>query len=269
VIPVAASTTLAQMPALEMREWTTRLLAGVALTDSDRRLASALGDGEPRLIVDELRDGVRVTARSWIGVVRFDSFEVTVVPKVAGGNLGVLHMLEYASGFRALEPLESERSLAVAKRGRLPDLIGLLLADATRLLVRDGLLSDYVTREETLTTLRGRLRVDDQVRRRFLQVDRLECRFDEHETDIVENRLLAAALAIARRVCVDDGVRRSVGRYHSIRRPSAGLSTRAPRGRPGSDRHPPQRRGPPTARLRSSSSPRRAPAHGRAGSEAD
>ena len=138
------------------------------------------------------------------------------MPKVADGNLGVLHMLEYASGFRALEPLESERSLAVAKRGRLPDLIGLLLADATRLLVRDGLLSDYVTREETLTTLRGRLRVDDQVRRRFLQVDRLECRFDEHETDIVENRLLAAALAIARRVCVDDGVRRSVGRYHSI-----------------------------------------------------
>lgn len=150
------------------------------------------------------------------GVVHFEGFEVRVVPKVAGGNLGVLHMLAYASGVRALDRLESERTLKTAKEGQLADLLGLLLVEATARLVRDGLLSDYVTREETLTTLRGRLRVGDQVRRRYLQVDRLECRFDEHETDIVENRLLGAALAIARRVCLDDDVRQRVSQYHAV-----------------------------------------------------
>jgi 5-methylcytosine-specific restriction enzyme subunit McrC len=203
-------------PATEMSEWSTRVFPGVELTDGDRRLVAALGTGDTRLVVDELREGVRVTSRSWIGVVRFETLEVCVVPKVAGGNLGVLHMLEYASGLSALSRLESARTVQTAKKGRLADLLGLLLAEATSRLVRDGLLSDYVTREETLTTLRGRLRMNDQFRRRHLQVACLECRFDEHETDIVENRLLGAALAIARRVCADEDVRRSVSRYHAV-----------------------------------------------------
>ena len=120
--------------------------------------------------------------------------------------------------------MASRRSIGSSRSGRCrrrspggsSDLLGQLLAEATALIVRDGVLSDYVTREETLTTLRGRLRIDDQIRRRFLQVDRLDCRFDELETDIVENRLLGAALGIARRVCRDEGVRRATSRYHAV-----------------------------------------------------
>jgi 5-methylcytosine-specific restriction enzyme subunit McrC len=211
---VTATATIAF--ATEMPEWSTLELPGVELTDGDRRLAAALGAGNTRLVVDELRDRVRVTSRSWIGVIRFETFEVRVVPKVAGGNLGVLRMLEYASGLSALSRLESARTIRTAKEGRLADLLGVLLAEATSRLVRDGLLSDYVTREEALTTLRGRLRMNDQIRRRYLQVDGLECRFDEQESDIVENRLLGAALTIARRVCADEDVRRSVSKYHSV-----------------------------------------------------
>ena len=206
----------AERAPVRLAEWSTAFVDGAELTDGDRRLAGALGSGDPRLIVEELRGGVRIVSRSWIGVVRFEAFEVTIEPKVAGGNLGVVHMLEYASGLKALDRLVSDRTLRTAKSGRLADLLGQLLAEATALIVRDGVLSDYVTREETLTTLRGRLRIDDQVRRRFLQVDRLDCRFDELETDIVENQLLGAALAIARRVCRDEGVRRATSRYHAV-----------------------------------------------------
>jgi len=199
-----------------LAEWRTLLLPGTTLSEPDRRLADTLRAGEPRLQVDELREGVRVTSRSWVGVVRFDGFELHIVPKVTGGNLGVLRMLEYASGLSALSRLESERTLDIAKAGSLVDLLALLLAEASARLVRDGLLSDYVTREETLTSMRGRLRLDTQLRRRFGQVDQLECRFDELETDIVENRLLAAGLAVARRVCTDPEVRRKVIRQHLI-----------------------------------------------------
>src|SRR3712207_7650993 len=46
------------------------------------------------------RSGVWVTTRSWVGVVRFESFELRVVPKLEGGNLAVARMLEYASGIK-------------------------------------------------------------------------------------------------------------------------------------------------------------------------
>jgi 5-methylcytosine-specific restriction enzyme subunit McrC len=181
---------------LELREWETATAPeGADLTDADRRLAESLADGDRRFVVEELRGGVRLRATSWIGVVRFERFEVRVVPKLAGGNLGVLEMLEYASGLDALARLRATRELDVERDGRLIDLLAQLLAGACERILHDGLLQDYVTREETLGVLRGRLRVDVQVRRRFGRVDQLECRFDELETNVLDNQLSPRRLA--------------------------------------------------------------------------
>ena len=207
----------AEWPTFEFSEWEpAAVLPGVTLSERDRLLAAALGDGEGRLIVDELVAGVRVRPTSWVGVVRFEGFEVRVVPKLVGGNLGVIEMIDYASGLGALARFGAVRQLAVAQAGRLVDLLGLLLAESSERIIRDGLLQGYVAHEETLPAVRGRLLPAEQVERHFGRVDRLECRFDELETDILENRLLAVGLALARRVCRDPDVRRRLARVHSV-----------------------------------------------------
>jgi 5-methylcytosine-specific restriction enzyme subunit McrC len=168
------------------------LIDGEMLTPSDQRLKEELQAGEEgRLLVDELRTGVRIAARSWVGIVRFERFEVRVVPKLAGDNIGLVEMIEFATGLDALRRSSSARSLHAEGTG-LFDLIALLLAEGTELILRCGLLADYVEREDELRVLRGRLLSDRQVLRRFGQVDRLVCRFDEHEQDIAENQLLGA-----------------------------------------------------------------------------
>src|SRR5262249_10585356 len=155
-----------------------------------QRLRQELEAGdEGRLVVDELRTGVRVTARSWVGVVRFERFEVRVVPKLAGGNLGLVEMIEFATGLDALRRSSSARLLHTKNTG-LMDLLALLLAEASEAILRGGVLADYVEREDEIAVLRGRLLGDQQLLRRFGQIDRLVCRFDEHEQDIVENQLL-------------------------------------------------------------------------------
>jgi 5-methylcytosine-specific restriction enzyme subunit McrC len=202
---------------LELREWEAATAPDDAvLTDADRRLAEWLGDGERRIVVDELRVGIRLRATSWIGVVRFEQFEVRVVPKLVGGNLGVLEMLDFASGLDALARLRATRSLEVLPDGRLIDLLAQLLASASEHILRDGLLQDYVTRDETLGMIRGRLRIDEQVRRRFARIDQLECRFDELETNVLDNQLLTVALGLARRVCRHAATRHRVARLHSV-----------------------------------------------------
>src|SRR4029079_2124512 len=128
------------------------------LSDSDRRLAVALSASEGRLEITELSDGVRFDASAWVGVVRLTDLEVRVVPKLVGENLGVLRMLEYSSGLGALARLESARTLAADRDGSLVDLLALLLAEASLSIAKRGILSDYVTREEGLPRLRGRLR---------------------------------------------------------------------------------------------------------------
>ena len=165
-------------PVFEIAEWETLQIDGEVLTPSDQRLKEELESGEEgRLLVDELRTGVRVTARSWVGIVRFERFEVRVVPKLAGNNIGLVEMIEFATGLDSLRRSSSARSLHAEGTG-LFDLIALLLAEGTELILRGGLLADYVEREDELPVLRGRLLGDQQMLRRFGQVDRLVCRFD-------------------------------------------------------------------------------------------
>jgi 5-methylcytosine-specific restriction enzyme subunit McrC len=206
----------AQLPTFEVAEWQSRLLENKTLTDSDQQLKQNLEAGEEgRLLVDELRSGVRITARSWVGVVRFDDFEVRVVPKLAGDNLGLVEMIEFATGLDALRRASSARTLHAEGAG-LVDLLALLLTEAAEAILRGGILADYVEREDELLVLRGRLLSDQQILRRFGQIDRVVCRFDEHEQDIVENQLLAAALSRCSTRVTHESVRRRVRRLLAI-----------------------------------------------------
>lgn len=202
----------------ELREWELAFLPPtVELTVADRRLAVELALGEGRLVVDELVGGLRVKATSWVGVVRFEDFEIRVIPKQVGGNFDALRMLDYATGIGALKQQSRDPVRRLAVEGRsLIDLIGWLLADEAERILRDGPVQDYVTREASLSSLRGRLLYVEQFRRRFGQIDKLECRFDEFESDVLENQLIAAALVVARRICQDDTVRRRTALLSSL-----------------------------------------------------
>lgn len=186
------------------------------LREEDRALARALSEGEGRLRVTELADGVSFGSSAWVGVVRFSEVEVRIAPKLVGDSLGVLEMLEYSSGLSALARLESARTLASDRDGSLVDLLALLLAEGAISIAKRGILQDYVTREEALPRLRGRLLPFEQAVHQYGQLALVECRFDEFESDVPENQVLAAGLAIAKRVATDPEARRLAARAHAI-----------------------------------------------------
>jgi len=205
-----------EVPVHHIAEWKTRFVEGASLSETDRRLAEELAAGEAgRLIVEELRSGVRVSATSWVGVARFEQFEVRVIPKLAGGDLGLVEMIEFASGLDALRRNSGARTLAT-EGANLFDLVALLLAEECERLARGGLLADYVETEDELPAVRGRLLGDRQVLKRFGRVDRVVCRYDELEQDVVENQILAAALELCARRVKDEAVRLRVGRLHTL-----------------------------------------------------
>lgn len=78
----------------------------------------------------------------------------------------------------------------------VPDLVQamarLLRVSARRAFSR-GLHRGYRSREEALTTIRGRILVDEQIRRRFNIPIPIEVRYDEYTEDITANRLVKAA----------------------------------------------------------------------------
>lgn len=185
------------LPCVSLAEWQTRTVSDVSLSAADRRLSDELRvqDAGGRLVVEEMRQGVRITASSWVGIVRFEQFEIRVEPKLAGDTLGLLEMLEYASNLDALRRNSGHRTLDM-QGANLMDLIASLFATAVEGILRRGLLADYVGQEDELPVLRGRLLPDQQMVRRFGRIDRLVCRFDERENNVLENQILAAALSL-------------------------------------------------------------------------
>ena len=87
-----------------LTEWASEVYHGVALTSEDRAAVEKLSaSADDRLQIEELRQGLRVRTRSWVGVVRLPTVEIRVVPKVTGDLLGLVRLLEYAVGARCAD----------------------------------------------------------------------------------------------------------------------------------------------------------------------
>lgn len=159
-------------------------------------------------------NGLEVRASQWVGLARFEHFDVVVEPRLVGGDARVLQMLEFAAGFEQASLIPNPRPLPPIGPDLL-DLVCHLLAREAEEILRGGILSDYRSVDEALPVLRGRLRVRDQMLSRFGQLDQLECSFDEYDSDIIENHLVRCGLAAARRLARHPEVRRMVQRVSS------------------------------------------------------
>jgi 5-methylcytosine-specific restriction enzyme subunit McrC len=74
--------------------------------------------------------------------------------------------------------------------------------------------------------VRGRLLGDRQILRHFGRIERIECRFDERTADIVENRVLAAALDLLSRRVRSPAVARQVRQLQAIFGSACGAADR-------------------------------------------
>ena len=212
---------------VELAEYGTREVPDRRLADEDRPLVHELA-ADRRLLFDELRDGLRIRASEWVGVVRLRELEIRVRPKLAGATRGLVDMLEFTDGITALRRLEAERTID-AVGDRLVDVVVTLLVDGCEALVRAGLRTDYLQREEPLAFLRGRLLLTEQLRHRHGMLDQLWCRYDEREFDTPDNQLLGLALRRALRVTESPALRRRVLQmatvFEEVCRPEALVAT--------------------------------------------
>jgi 5-methylcytosine-specific restriction enzyme subunit McrC len=206
----------AGVPIYEVGEWKERLLPGFSLTYKDRQLAQQIGGEEGQIEILELQEGIRIRANSWVGVVRFEDFQLSITPKLAGDHLGLVDMLTFTLGTDAFRRNKGLRDLQFEKNGSLLDLLALLLVEECEAVVNGGLLYDYIDQEDDLPVLRGRLLVKPQVRNRLGRLDRIECRFDDHSSDIVENQVLSAAVYICGKFVSSSRIRRRLHRLNAI-----------------------------------------------------
>ncbi len=135
----------------------------------------------------------RLTPGSTIGALEIGDLSVSIRPKLSISR--VLFLASYAAGRIALHDRFDYRD-----EQDIVEVLALQLAAAARRAFAAGLLHGYRTEQEALPTVRGRIRVDEQLRRRFGVPLPLEVQYDEFTDDITANRLVKTAGArLARR----------------------------------------------------------------------
>ena len=145
---------------------------------------------------------------STVGAVEIGGLSVLIEPKI--GIPQLLSLACYAIGAYSLQ--EEERLFDFEERVALPDALALALGAAARRAFSRGLLHGYITEEEALYTVRGRIRFDEQLRRRFGVPLPVEVRYDEFTDDILPNRLVKAAVGrLGMMPLRSSGARRGLG----------------------------------------------------------
>jgi 5-methylcytosine-specific restriction enzyme subunit McrC len=129
----------------------------------------------------------RISGRGLVGAARIAGVEVRIAPKTPVSQL--LFMLGYAAAPGRWHP---DPVGAAESDGLLPAVSYAFTRAAGRAL-RRGPLQGYASREETLPTVRGRIRVSEQLRRHFGRTFPVEVRYEEFTEDIPENQLLRSA----------------------------------------------------------------------------
>ena len=131
-----------------------------------------------------------LTPGSTVGAVDIGDFSVVIRPKI--GIPQLLSLACYAIGNIRFQREDFGYSEDVA----FPDVLALALAAHARRAFAAGLLHGYRTEEEALYGVRGRIRFDDQLKRRFGVAMPVEVRYDEFTDDILANRLVKAAVTL-------------------------------------------------------------------------
>ncbi len=129
-----------------------------------------------------------LTAGPRVGAMEIGGLSLLIEPKI--GIPQLLSLACYAMGaFRSRD----ERRFDFEESKALPDTLAIALVAAARRAFAQGLLHGYREEEDALQTVRGRIMIEQQVRRRLGVGLPVEVRYDEFTDDILANRLVKAA----------------------------------------------------------------------------
>lgn len=202
------------IPPVLLREWTTTGPADDPVLANCRPFTPEEADRVANLArlgrvqVLEVRGGLRVTTRSYVGILPLGPVTLHIRPKLAGLNAPAMAaLLRYALGLDALDRDPGPADAPMEEAG-FADLLALVLLGEVNVLLRAGLLRDYETLSGWRSAPRGKLNITELARHplRARTTFAVPCRYAERTANNPLNRLLVATLNALRPLVSDNGV---------------------------------------------------------------
>ena len=175
------------MREITLKEWDWNESVSLTAAEHDALRQAVPLDAVERVVGTE--NQYRLRPGSHIGAVTVGDLSVFIEPKIGIRQVLALACYAIGNGTVKFQP----EDFGFHQEDALHDFLAIALAFQARKAFARGLLHGYRTEEEALYAVRGRIRFDEQLRRRFGIPLPVEVRYDEFTDDVLPNQLVKAA----------------------------------------------------------------------------
>jgi len=188
-------------------------LTFMQLHPNDKKLRLALKK-QGILSIRELKNGLEVSSSSYIGVAQFSDFTVKVFPKFSMTANNLSKLIAYAFELDDIIIPENEIKFHPDEHYLVDILITFFVRKCHKLL-RQGLLKSYITYQNHVGALRGKLLLKQQIINDASSKPVFSCEYDELEYNNLENQILLFCLRKSYTLTKSDSLRREIRRLTS------------------------------------------------------
>ena len=179
-----------------------------AFRDLEEFIHAFAGDEEHADALEFLKISYRrnvgnvISVSNYVGLIQMQNgYQIQVLPKIDFGvdpdDKGIRTKQVFLRMLRSMKDFPSkvfnDANLKMDRMTLYEIFINMYLQEV-RILVKHGIKSSYVTREDNLMFYKGKLLVNEQIKQNATHGERFYARYDEYLVDRAENRLIKATL---------------------------------------------------------------------------
>lgn len=203
---------------IEISEYSKRIIDGYHLSLEERdylTTLSTIDKGESRdyrFHFEELRNGLKITSLSWVGVIELESIRIIIKPKFNNSFKSLIDMICFVEQIPFYEWKDTR---AIKGKNNFEELLIRLFITELNKLLNTGIVKDYVDEEDNLRQMKGRPDFVKNMQVNLSRPTRIFCRYDELVTNIDENKVLRSALEVASRFNLQKSTLQKLNRFRS------------------------------------------------------
>ena len=187
----------------------------IKLDESDRKIVKFLKN-KNIVEFDELKNGIiRIRANKFIGTVSFSKFNLKIIPKIYKFQeksvwRNIAQCMQFTKNYSPEKIINFSKITINDDESILQDYLVWTLVYECNTLLRIGLLKSYVTHEENLSYLKGKIILKNQFQNDMRKKVGFHCEYDELEFDNIENRIILQTLIQCRKIVINSELKKEV-----------------------------------------------------------
>lgn len=164
-------------------------------------------------------NGKYLQAKSYIGTIQTTSgFILEILPKTSKNDeiekskqifMKLLHLLYKLPNYKNIDSANFER----IKDLEIFEIFIFMFLEEVGIIIKKGIKSDYVGQEDNLYYLKGKLLINEQIKRNTIHKERFYVAYDEYSQNRAENRLIKSTLKLLGNISRDFENQRKIRQY--------------------------------------------------------